>query len=117
MAGRFEGVSDAAWEMMAPYFPPQNPEKRGRGKPPTDPRQVLNSILYILITGSRWCDLPQDEPFAPRSTSHRWLQRWEADGTWQRFQTGVLSMAQIAGRIDWEAASVDGSFSPRQRRR
>jgi len=112
MAGRFEGVSDAHWEAMAPYFP-QPPEKRGKGHPPTPARRVVNSILYILITGSRWCDLPREPQFAPRSTSHRWLMRWQEDGTWRRFMQAMLAMAQLAGQIDWSAASVDGSFSPR----
>lgn len=113
MAGRFEGVSDEQWEAIRPYFPPQNPAKRGRGKPPTDPRLVLNSILYILITGSRWCDLPIEDAFAPRSTSHRWLQRWQDEGRWEKFKQAMLVMGQLHGQIDWEASSVDGSFSPR----
>lgn len=112
MAGRFEGVSDAQWEAMRPFFP-EPPEKLGKGRPPAPSRLIVNSILYILITGSRWCDLPEGENFAARSTAHRWLQRWAEDGTWDRFMRAVLSMAEIERAIDWSAASVDGSFSPR----
>ncbi len=112
MAGRFEGVSDQQWDAIEEYFP-KRPENPGRGQPPTAPRRVVNSILYILITGSRWCDLPREPQFAPRSTAHRWHTIWLSDGTWQRFEKGMLSMAQLAGMIDWSAASVDASFSPR----
>ncbi len=112
MAGRFEGVSDQQWEAMEAYFP-RRPDKPRRGHPPTSPRRVVNSILYILFTGSRWCDLPRDPQFAPRSTAHRWHTIWQSDGTWERFEQGVLSMAQLAGMIDWSASSIDGSFSPR----
>lgn len=112
MAGRFEGVSDKQWKVMAPYFP-QQPVRRKRGQPPTSPRRVVNSILYILYTGSRWCDLPREPAFAPRSTSHRWFTTWQHDGTWQRFQQAVLVMAELKGMIDWSASSIDGSFSPR----
>jgi len=116
MAGRFEGVSDEQWDAMKAYFP-QRSENPGRGHPPTAPRRVVNSILYILITGSRWCDLPPQPQFAPRSTSHRWHVRWLKDATWSRFEQGMLSMAQLAQMIDWQASSIDASFSPRQRRR
>ena len=81
-------------------------------------RCVLNSILYILITGSRWCDLPNDpKVFASKSSSHRWLMRWQEDGTLARLERGMVAMADLAGEIDWSRASIDGSFSLRQGRR
>lgn len=112
MAGKFEGLTDTEWTMFEALLPPL-PAKRGRGQPPTDRRLVLNSILYILITGSRWCDLPTGEAWAPRSTSHRWMKTWSQDGTMEQVKTGMLQMAELAGKIDWSASSVDGSFSPR----
>jgi transposase len=56
MAGRFEGLSDLEWKLFEDIFPPE-PEKRGKGMPHAPYRYVLNSLLYILITGCRWCDL------------------------------------------------------------
>jgi transposase len=56
MAGRFdEGLSDAEWKLIEDIFTKK--EKRGRGRPAVSSRMILNSLLYILITGSRWCDL------------------------------------------------------------
>ena len=93
MAGRFEGLNDMQWTILQPLFCPL-PEKRGRGKLPSDRRRVLNSLLYILITGSRWCDLPQAEQWAARLTSHRWLKIWSQNGTLERLKQGILSLAQ-----------------------
>ena len=93
MAGRFEGLNDMQWKILQPLFYPLL-EKRGRGKLPSDRRRVLNSILYIMITGSRWCDLPQAEQWAARSTSHRWLKIWSQNGTLERLKQGILSLAQ-----------------------
>lgn len=115
MAGRFEGLTDEQWEMLKPCFPPL-PEKRGKGGPKAEQRKVVNSIFYVLITGSRWCDLPQGKQWGARSTSHRWLGKWEEDGTLKRLKQRMLCIAQLNGQIDWEAFSVDGSFSPRKRR-
>lgn len=109
--GRFEGMSDAQWAVLQPLLPSE-PEKRGKGMPHADWRQVVNTILYVLITGCRWCDVPQGPQWAPRSTAHRWLGCWQREGVWQRVLNGILATAELAGRIDWVQASVDGSFSP-----
>lgn len=117
MAGRFEGMSDDIWVVFEGLLPAP-PKKRGRGMPPAPFRCVLNSILYILITGSRWCDIPDDpDVFASKSSSHRWLTRWQEDGTLNKIERGMVAMADLCGSIDWDRASVDGSFSLWQGRR
>ena len=117
MAGRFEGMSDGAWSMFEGMLPPK-PTKRGRGYPRADERSVLNSILYVLITGCRWCDLPdKSDVFASKSSAHRWLQRWQEDGTLEKIERGMVAMADLSGQIDWSKSSVDGSFSLWQGRR
>ena len=49
MAGRFEGLTDAQWQLLEPLLP-KDPEQRGRGSPHAPWRQVCNTILWILIT-------------------------------------------------------------------
>ena len=117
MSGRFEGVRDAAWAMLSGLLPPA-PEKRGRGMPAAPFRSVINSILYVLITGCRWCNLPLGRAeFASKSSSHRWLTRWQDDGTLDKLYRGIIALADLSGKIEWSRVSVDGSFSPRERRR
>ena len=70
MAGRFEGLSDLEWKLFEDIFP-ETLKKRSRGMPPTPFRYVLNSLLYILITGCRWCDLPQGNIWASKSAKSR----------------------------------------------
>lgn len=117
MAGRFEGMSDAMWVVLEGLLP-AGPLKRGRGMPHAPFRCVLNSIFYVLITGCRWCDLPTDRRvFASKSSSHRWLVRWQEDATFDRICSGIRAIADFNGQIDWSRACVDGSFSQWQRRR
>ena len=111
MPGRFEGLSDLQWELLLSCFPEQ-PKVRGKGHPRANRRIVLNSILYILITGSRWCDLPTGEQWGSRATSHRWLVRWKREGILEKIKQSLLSLAHLNSQIDWTSASVDGSFSP-----
>ena len=71
------------------------------GMPHTPFRYVLNTLLYILITGCRWCDLPQGKHWASKSSAHRWLKRWQEDGTLEKLQSRVLGIAQNQGMINW----------------
>jgi transposase len=113
MAGTFEGLSDLEWKLFADLLPPE-PTKRGRGMPHTPFRQVINTLLYILITGCRWCDLPHGPQWASKSAAHRWLQRWQGDGTLAAMQARLLGLAEERGIIQWQYGGVDGSFSPWQ---
>jgi len=116
MAGRFEGLTDLEWRLFEDLFP-KKPEKRGRGMPHASFRHVLNTLLYILITGCRWCDVPIGRIWASKSSSHRWLKRWQSDGTLENLQARILGIAQEQGLINWSYGAIDGSFSPWKRRR
>ena len=116
MAGTFEGLSELEWKLFADLLPPE-PTKRGRSMPHTPFRKVVNTLLYVLITGCRWCDIPCDPQWATKSASHRWLQRWQADGTLAAIQARLLGLAEERGLIRWQYGAIDGTFSPWQRRR
>ena len=113
MAGRFEGVSDLEWRLFEDIFPPA-PPKRGRGMPHVPFRKILNTLLYVLITGCRWCDVPCGPQWASKSATHRWLQRWQADGTLAALQARMLGIAEERGMIHGEYGAMDGAFSPWQ---
>ena len=117
MTGAFNGLSDDQWETLHRLLP-KDPDKRRPGAPHSDLRLVMNSILYILKTGTKWCYLPSDRAiFAPKSTAHRWLKRWEEDGTLENIKRKMLVLADLNREIDWSRASIDGSFSPWEGRR
>lgn len=113
MAGRFEGLSDVEWHLCADVLPPA-PPKRRRGMPHAPLRKVCNTLLDVLMTGCRWCDVPQGAQWASKSATHRWLRRWQADGTLAALQARMLGVAEERGMIRWEYGAVDGAFSPWQ---
>ena len=115
MAGGFEGLSNLEWSLFEDIFP-KPPEKRERGMPHSSFRYVLNTLLYILIAGCRWCDVPKWEIWASKSSAHRWLKCWQLDGTLEALQARILGIAQEKGLINWSYGAVDGSFSPWKRR-
>ncbi|NES64454.1 MAG: hypothetical protein F6K24_03875 [Okeania sp. SIO2D1] len=59
-------------------FPPE-PEKRAKGIAHCPFWYVLNTLLYVLITGCGWCDALRGEIWASKSAAHRWLKCWELE--------------------------------------
>jgi transposase len=116
MAGRFKGSSDLEWHLSANIFPPA-PLKRGRGMPHTPCRKGVKTVLYVLITGCRWCDLPRGTPWASKRAAHRGLPRWQADGTLAARPARLLGLAEAQGMLRWPYGAVDGALAPWHRRR
>src|SRR4051794_31909158 len=68
-------VTDEQWaliEPLIPVYPGGRPRK-------TDPRDVVDAVLYILRTGCQWRYLPKD--FPPKSTVWRYFDEWRHNGT------------------------------------
>jgi transposase len=74
----FEPLTDLQWQALETLFPV--PAKRSRGKPHTPWRAVVNSILFILLTGAKWEALPKSPEYASKSAAHRWYKIWKANG-------------------------------------
>lgn len=95
MAGRFEWLTDVEWELFRNIFPAE--EKGGRGRPAVSSRHILNSLLYILIVGCRWCDLPRGPQWASKSSSHRRLKSWIMTGRSMRSRRGCSVLLRTKG--------------------
>src|SRR3954469_8377714 len=68
-------VTDEQWaliEPLIPVYPGGRPRK-------TDPRDVVDGVLYVLRTGCQWRYLPKD--FPPKSTVWRYFDEWRHNGT------------------------------------
>ena len=114
MAGRFEGLSDLEWKLFEDVMP--NKQRRV-GRRDTPMRYILNSLLYMLITGCRWCDLPRGKQWASKSAAHRKMVNFQRDGTLDRIKARILGIADEQGLIGWDYGAIDGSFSPWERGR
>ncbi len=104
------GMDDRAWDVLKQALPIKR--KRTRGMSHADFRRVLNAILWVTITGARWCDLLKDVWFYSKSSAHRWLLRWQRDGTWQKILEYLLQTAVDKKLLTVDRLLVDGSFSP-----
>jgi transposase len=100
-------VTDAEWSLIARLIPPA---KRGGNKRTVNVRDVVEGLLYILSTGCQWRAIPKDLP--PRSTLHRYFQRWEWDGTLRRIHHALyVQRREQAGRETSPTAAIIDSQS------
>lgn len=100
-------LTDAEWSLIAPLIPPA---KRGGNKRTVDERAVLQGLLYILSTGCQWRAIPRDLP--PRSTLHKYFQRWDWDGTLGRIHHALyVQCREMAGREASPTAAIIDSQS------
>ena len=99
-------LTDMQWELLKHLLPP--PKRRGRRR--SGGRNILNGILYVLRTGCRWEDVP-NEYGGSVTCWRRWAQ-WQANGTWERIWRAYLQTLNDQQKVDWAVAFVDGRFGP-----
>jgi transposase len=98
-------LTDEQWERIADLFPP--PAKTGR--PPTDRRQVVDGILWIMQSGAPWRDLPEDD-FGPWETVYGLFNAWNAEGKLDEILRRLQASFLDAGTIDNELWCIDGTI-------
>ena len=97
-------LSDEAWRLLGPKLSKQG----SMGRPRCDERQCLEAILYVLINGIRWNDLPA--LYGHYSTAWRRLQCWALDGSLLRVWRHLLMLLDVQGKLDWKHCALDGSY-------
>ena len=87
-------LTPAQFELIAPLLPPTKPGGRPRS---VCLHAVLNAILYLLVQGCKWRDIPGDLP--AWQTVYTYFRNWRQDGTWQTIHTHLRSWNRVmAGR-------------------
>jgi transposase len=102
-------LTDEQWVLIADLFPYRRTTARG-GRPPVPPRQCLEGVLWVLVSGARWQDLPERYP-SP-ATCWRRLNDWVASGVFEEAWARLLGKLDRLKQIDWSEAMGDGTFSP-----
>ena len=102
-------LTDAQWELVRRHIPKVQTTSRG-GRPRADDRACFEGILWVLRSGARWKDLPEDYP-SP-STCWRRLVEWEGDDVLVNVWHALLDTLDEQGLLAWEEVFVDGTFAP-----
>jgi putative transposase len=97
------------WQVLEPLLPPSKSTGRPRS---VSLKQVMQAILYVLVTGCAWRLLPKDYP--PYSTVYYYFRQWRDDGNWKRIHDALFEQVRrTAGRdLSPSAASMDSQSVP-----
>jgi len=87
-------LSDRHWDCIKDLIP----AAKAGGRPRTlDLRQLINAMLYIVVSGVQWRMLPKDYP--KWQTVYHYFRIWRDDGTWQRIHDTLrAAVRRKAGR-------------------
>ncbi len=97
-------LTDQQWLVIADLFP----HKPTGGRPRVHPRACLEGVLWVLVSGARWKDLPERYP-SP-ATCWRRLKEWTESGVFLKIWERLLSRLDELNGIDWDEACGDGTF-------
>lgn len=107
MAGRWE-LNDEQWAVVKPLLRPAR-RADNRGRPWHDTRAVLNGVLWVLVTGAQWRELPEKYP--PFQTCHRRFQNWIRSGKLEQALKLLAEHLHAQGKLNLEEAFVDATFA------
>ncbi len=95
------------FDLVAHHLPPEQPVGPKGGRPRVSHRVALRVIWFVLATGNRWEDVPQELGCSGR-TAHRRLRAWEELGVWDRLHADLLRLLKKAGKLDTDTVIIDG---------
>lgn len=78
------------------------------GRPPTDERNALRGIFWILDNGAKWKDLPRR--FGSKSAVHRWFQAWVRAGVFENIMQEAGCLVEERGGFRLYECYIDGTF-------
>ena len=69
-------------------------------------RQVINAILYIVVSGCQWRMLPRNCLYPKWKSVYDYFKKWRDDGTWQRIHD--MLRAELRRRVGRDKHATAG---------
>lgn len=102
-------LSDEQWFLIEELFPAPRPRPLG-GRPSHANRDCLEGILFVLLTGCRWKDLPGSLP--SKSVCHQRFKLWTETGVLQRAWQRLVELKDDLRELDLDTLLADATFIP-----
>jgi len=97
-------LTDAMWEVVRVHLPVRDPARGGRPLKYSH-RLIIDTILYVLVSGCAWRLVPHD--LAPWHAAYRWFRHWSARGVWDDIHDALRDAVRVAeGRDPQPSAAV-----------
>lgn len=98
-------ITRKQFELIEPFI---RRRRRKTGRPPADPYEIINGMLYVLSTGCRWRDLPHDYEVS-YVTCYRHFIKWVKNGTLKKLFEELKHKADKKNLLHWRNAYLDAS--------
>lgn len=98
------------WRKIKPLLP-KAPAQPRPGRPPADPRAVLNGIWYVLWTGCQWKAVHRDWFGVASSVLHERFQTWQQQGRFAKIMQVLVRFYARTRRIQWQWQAIDSRTS------
>jgi transposase len=103
---QFQELTDRQWNFIRPSIPPQ----AHTGRPRANDRMTVNGILYVLMSGCRWMDMPSK--YGSHKTVWERHKKWSEKGVWKHVMDSRVSRGYHKGLINVNDLSIDSSTVP-----
>ncbi len=103
-------LPDELWLEIEPLLPPDEAPGKLGGRPRVLNKVAMRGIFFVLCSGIRWEDLPQ-ELGCSGMTCWRRLRDWQLLSIWDQLHRLLLASLRKAGKLDLSLAIVDSSLS------
>ncbi len=102
-------VDDRLWALLEPLIPPPPVGRGPGGRPRILDRFALEGIMFVLVLGCRWRDLPPQLGWGSGHTAWRRLREWHDAGVWDGLHRLVLDELSAAGVPAGRGSASTGS--------
>jgi len=99
---------EVEWRILRVLLPVEW-KQQGRGRPPADNLNIINSILWRLRTGAPWRDVP--EKYGKWNSIYRRFRRWSACCVWERVAIALAETMAESGHYDIDSTTVRAHVS------
>ena len=103
---QFKELTNKQWDVIKPHIP----KSAKTGRPRYNDRTTINGIIYVLISGFRWSEMPKI--YGDDSTANLRLHKWQEMGIWKNILKCIIASANRSGKLNLQKISVDSSTIP-----
>lgn len=96
-------LSDGMWEVVSAVLPVRDLARGGRPLV-YGHRLVIDTILYVLVSGCAWRLVPHD--LAPWDAAYRWFRHWSGRGVWDDIHEALRDQVRLAEGRDVEPSAA-----------
>lgn len=101
-------MPETFYELARPLLPPEKPVSPRGGRPPKGQQVVLKVIWFVLVTGCRWKDVPNELGCCGETARTR-LRDWELAGIWGQLHLLLLTMLRQENALHLETTVLDST--------